>query len=193
MAGHVADTIVMWESVEWPGAEHLSLREGPMGIEVDGMVVALVERPIRLHYRIDCDARWTTRRLDVEEAVSGARMTFLSDGGGTWTDGSGRVLDELAGCIDVDIAATPFTNTLPIRRIAFEVGEVRDLRMLWLLVPEVTVRAADQRYTCLEKDATGALYRYQSGSFQADLRVDAAGIVIDYPELWRRIWPAGTW
>jgi uncharacterized protein len=184
------NSTLMWESLEWPGAEHLELRSGPGGIEADGLVVALAERPIRLHYRIECDADWTTRRLSVVEAASGTSLTFLSDGAGTWTDGSGSVLDELAGCIDVDIAATPFTNTLPIRRLTFEPGAVRDLRMLWVLVPELTVRAADQRYTCLEKSATGGLYRYESGSFQADLRVDSDGIVIDYPELWRRIWPA---
>jgi hypothetical protein len=184
------NSTLMWESLEWPGTEHLTLRMGPDRIEADGVVVALVERPIRLSYQIECDGSWTTRRLVVEEAESGTAMTFLSDGAGHWTDGSGRDLDELDGCIDVDIAATPFTNTLPIRRLVFEPGEVRDLRMLWFLVPDLSVRAAEQRYTCLEKGATGGLYRYQSGSFQADLRVDAEGIVIDYPDLWRRIWPA---
>lgn len=186
------NSTLMWESLEWPGAEHLSLRTGPDGIEADGIVVALAERPIRLHYGIECDATWTTRRLSIEEAESGTAMTFLSDGAGSWTDGSGRVIDELAGCIDVDIAATPFTNTLPIRRLTFEPGDVHDLRMLWVLVPELTVRAADQRYTCLEKGAAGGLHRYQSGSFQADLHVDADGLVIDYPELWHRIWPTGN-
>ena len=186
------NSTLMWESLEWPGAEHLHLRTGPDRVEADGNVVALVERPIRLHYRIECDGSWTTNRLSIEEAESGTAKTFLSDGAGHWTDGSGRVLDNLAGCIDVDIAATPFTNTLPIRRLAFEPGEVRDLRVLWFLVPELTARAADQRYTCLEKDASGGLYRYQSGSFEAELRVDAEGIVIDYPELWRRIWPTAT-
>ena len=50
-----------------------------------------------------------------------------------------------------------------------------------------TVRAAARRYTCLEASDAGATYRYESGSFQADIRVDAEGLVVDYPGLWRRL------
>lgn len=179
---------VMWESLQWPGAEHLVIETEPGAIVADGMVVALDGRPLRLHYRVSCDPDWTTRRLMIQDA-GGEVLTFRSDGTGTWTDGTGRSVESLAGCIDVDIAATPFTNTLPIRRLGLQPGEARDLRVLYVMVPEMTVRAADQRYTCLELSDTGGLYRYESGSFMADLRIDADGLVVDYPGLWRRLWP----
>jgi hypothetical protein len=182
-------SVLMWDSVEWPGLEHLVVTEGPDGIEADGLVVALDQRPIRLHYRVRFDKHWTTRELAIEEHESSTTMRFLSDGAGRWTDADGRVLVEMAGCVDVDIAATPFTNTLPIRRLPFDVGESHDLRMLWVLVPEMTVRAADQRYTLLERRADGATYRYESGSFRVDLPVDERGFVLDYPGFWRRRWP----
>jgi hypothetical protein len=42
-----------------------------------------------------------------------------------------------------------------------------------------------QRYTCPKE---GELYRYESleSDFMADLRVDADGLVLDYPGLFRR-------
>lgn len=189
VAQDAARITAVWQAETWPGLEHLHVRTDANGIDADGMVVAVDSRPLRMRYRIRCDPDWTVRRLDVSEAETGTELAFLADGAGRWTDGAGRALDELAGCIDVDIAATPFTNTLPIRRLDLWPGEARDLRVLYVLVPELTVRAADQRYTCLQRSKAGALYCYESGSFRVDLPVDADGLVIDYPGFWRRLWP----
>jgi hypothetical protein len=180
---------VIWEALAWLGTEHLVLRSGPDDVDADGMVIALDGRPLRLHYRLHCDPRWAARELTIEESGSAAAMTFRSDGAGRWTDGEGRALDDLAGCIDVDIAATPFTNTLPIRRLGLRVGEACDIRVLYVTVPELTVHAVDQRYRCLAADGAGATYRYESGSFMADILVDTDGLVVDYPGLWRRLSP----
>jgi hypothetical protein len=48
-----------------------------------------------------------------------------------------------------------------------------------------------QRYTCLEARPEGGRYRYENtaSGFTAELTVDAAGLVIDYAELWKRLWP----
>jgi hypothetical protein len=111
------DRVVMWAATAWPGLEHLEIRERPDAVEIDGLVVAHVDgEAVRLVYRIYCDADWTTRRLEVARHGVGTTIVVESDGHGRWTDGTGTELPELAGCIDVDIAVTPFTNTLPVRR-----------------------------------------------------------------------------
>ena len=45
-----------------------------------------------------------------------------SDGEGHWQE-NGKDRPDLHGCIDIDIQATPFTNTLPIRRLGLKTGE----------------------------------------------------------------------
>jgi uncharacterized protein len=47
-----------------------------------------------------------------------------------------------------------------------------------------------QRYGCLEAQADGGLYRFEAlpSGFTAELPVDAEGLVIDYPGLFRRAW-----
>jgi uncharacterized protein len=61
-----------------------------------------------------------------------------------------------------------------------------DIRVAYLAVPDLTVRAADQRYTCLDP---GRLYRYEgvTSGFVAELPVDPDGLVVDYPGFFRRI------
>jgi hypothetical protein len=183
------DTTLMFRSIQWPGTEHLRLGSGSDGIDVDSVVVAFDERPLRLAYRIRCTPDWTTRELDITESSSGLDLHFRADGEGHWTDGNAAALPQLDGCIDVDVAATPFTNTLPIRRLSWEVGQQRDLRMLYFLVPELVFRPTDQRYTCLARGGTGATFHYESEDFETEIRVDRDGFVIDYPGIWRRVWP----
>jgi hypothetical protein len=182
------DRVVMWAATAWPGIEHTELRERPDAIEVDGLVVARVDgEAVRLAYRLRCDADWTTRRLEVIRHGAFPALVFESDGNGSWADGAGAELPQLAGCVDVDITLTPFTNTLPIRRLPWHAGQGRDLLMVYVLVPEMTYELARQRYTCLETGAEGARFRYESGSFRRDLRIDADGLVVDYPGFWQRV------
>jgi hypothetical protein len=180
--------VAMWSATSWPGTEHVEILERAGAIEIDGQVVAHVDgEAIRLGYRIRCDPDWTTRRLEIVRHGATRPLLFESDGQGRWTDGAGTGLPELAGCVDVDLTVTPFTNTLPIRRLGWRPGQARDLRMVYVLVPEMTARPADQRYTCLEAGPDGSVFRYESGSFRRDLRIDPDGLVVDYPGYWRRV------
>ena len=123
---------------------------------------------------------------DRAAALGGEALEPLADGQGRWTTSPGDPLPGLDGCIDADISATLFTNTLPIRRLGLRTGESIDLKVAYVAAPGLGVEPDGQRYTCPKE---GELYRYESleSDFMADLRVDADGLVLDYPGLFRRI------
>jgi len=50
-------------------------------------------------------------------------------------------------------------------------------------VPDLPVHRSLQRYEHLQRTASGAVVRFSSGGFTADLLVDSDGFVIDYPQL----------
>ena len=108
-----------------------------------------------------------------------------SDGQGRW-QANGKEQPTLQGCIDIDIQATPLTNTLPIRRLGLETGESMEIRLGYIEVPTLTVHPSNQRYTAIE---AGSLYRFESleSGFTADLPVDEDGFVLDYPGLFKRL------
>lgn len=58
-------------------------------------------------------------------------------------------------------------------------------------VPSCRLGQNRSKYTCLEKSNGGGLYRFLSldGGFTADLPVDADGLVLDYPGLFKRVLP----
>jgi uncharacterized protein len=137
-----------------------------------------------LDYRLVLAADWTVREARLH-TTSGRDLHLEGDGRGSWRV-DGRPQPALRQCVDIDIQATPFTNTLPIRRLALARGESAVVEVAWIGVPALSVQPARQRYTALEP---GALYRFESleQPFAADLPVDGEGLVLDYPGLFRRL------
>jgi hypothetical protein len=188
-------TDLEWEALEWPGLEHVVVSADAAGIRAHGhLVLGPPDGPATVTYQLRCDASWRVSGLTIS-ALSAARSRTLvlsADADGRWlADGQPR--PDLDGCIDIDISLTPLTNTLPIRRLTWAPGSPQDLDVVYVDAPDLTVHRAIQRYTLLDPGAedNAALYRYESGSFKADLPVDGDGFVSDYPGLWRRVWPAG--
>lgn len=180
---------VVWRAIEYPGMEYLGLRADENDLAVESVVIGAVNGAVfRLDYVLRCDAGYTVHKVHLSVA-SGDALYLTSDGQGNWFDDDENTLPDLKGCIDVDITATPFTNTLPIKRVKWTVGQSETLKMVYFLVPEMTFHADEQRYTCLEQRADGATFRFEqlATGFTADLQVDADGLVLDYPGLFERV------
>jgi hypothetical protein len=185
---------VLWSVWDKPGLEHLRLTIGDDEIIADGEIITTLfeDRPIRVDYWIQCDKDWQVREMRVSGDVGELIAVILrSDGKGHWTDEEGNPRPDLDGCIDIDIMATPFTNTLPIRRLEWDVGTSLELNMAYVKLPALEVVCAPQRYICLRPRGNDGLFRYESVSsgYTNELPVDMDGLVIDYPGIWRRVWP----
>lgn len=176
-----------WAPVAGAGLEHVRLRADAGGALVESVVAGTIDAAsFGLFYRLSCDRRWRVHEAELCVAGEGKRLTLLSDGDGHWWDGDGHPLDALAGAIDIDIAATAFSSTLPIRRLQLARGEHRDLSVVCVTLPTLAVGAAARRYTCLEP---GRLYRCAApdSGVAADLAVDDDLLVLDYPGSFKRL------
>jgi uncharacterized protein len=186
---------ILWTPWDGPGFEHLHLAWYDDGILADSVVIGMQDgRPFRIRYMIRCDERWRVREVRVDLLdESNQRIELLADGEGHWSDVAGDGVASLDGCIDADITATPFTNTLAIRRLGLAPGQSATLPVAYIVIPEMRVRLDQQRYTCLAAEASGGRYRYEGlrDGFSAELPVDSEGLVLDYPELFKRVAPAG--
>src|SRR5215208_3767150 len=182
----------MWAPWEGPGLEHLRLVTSDRGIVANGLVIGLeAGRPFRIGYEIRCDRLGRVRAVRVATPDLGRPvLELLADGEGRWKRRGGEPVPELDRCIDVDISGTPFTNTPPIHRLGLEPGQSKELAVAYIRVPELLVGPERQRYGCLEAQANGGLYRFEAlpSGFTAELPIDAEGLVIDYPRLFRRVW-----
>jgi uncharacterized protein len=174
-----------WRGLSDDSIEHLVLRCSDAGILADSVLLNNRDENFAVRYRIRCDLLWRVRNCEIE-VIGERRVELSTNGDGIWADGNGRDLPELNGAIDVDLSVTPFTNTLPIRRLALRKGQSANIMTAYVHFPDLTVAADPQRYTCLEPMR---LYRYESLDIDSvrEIEVDADGLVVNYPGLFRRV------
>ncbi len=175
-----------WRSLEEVGLEHLRLSRGDDFVRADGLIVReLAGMALRINYLILCDAAMRFRSLEllVDSGIHCSLELFL-DESGRWKDGHGREISQLAGCREVDISITPFTNSLALGRLALQPGESARIRAAYIDLPEMVVSPVDQRYTRV--GPSEYLYEALFGDFRASLPVDKDLLVLDYPEKFRR-------
>jgi uncharacterized protein len=173
---------VIWRAES--GFERCSLQRSENGYRLVGQTLLAEDTiPYSIGYVVTTEDDWTTRhvRLIVDKATSRVGV-FLSAREGRWTRGRDPIA-ELGGCLDVDLAFTPATNTLPIRRLGLRVGEGADVDAAWVRWPELDVVRAKQRYERLAEDR----YRFSQEEFSAELTVDPEGLVVAYADIWSAI------
>lgn len=177
---------VRWTSEEGDGIEHLAFDARDEGFFAESVVVGQrYGKAYGLYYRVRCDPRWHVTYAFLK-ITGGGELELHGDGEGHWRDGQGGTLAVIEGCIDIDIAATPFTNTLPIRRLQLAEGERRPIEVAYISTPDLQVTRVEQAYSCI---ALNREYRYEGifRHFSANLTVDEDGLVIDYPTLFTRL------
>ncbi len=184
---------VAWSPVNGHGFELASIyyNEQFQLISIDGEILGVDnDLPFSAGYHILCYPNWELKEVRVSYSrsaneQSSSSATLLRSKEGQWTDHLRHPLPQFDGFTDVDISLTPLTNTLPIRRLNLQVGEARDINVLFFEAPLLIPKPARQRYTCLEKRDDGGLYRldWEEINFTVDIPVDADGLVLD---AWRR-------
>lgn len=154
-------------------------------------VLASGPEALACFFAIDLDDRWQTVsvRVDAFDDPGDRSLLLTADPDRRWHR-DGQRLPDLDGCIDVDVAATPLTNTFPIRRLAdLPVGEASTSPVAWVEVPSLRVLRVDQTYRRLDERR----WEYSDpthGSFVLD--VDDEGLVTDYEGFARRVDTSAT-
>ncbi|MFD1140342.1 putative glycolipid-binding domain-containing protein [Larkinella insperata] len=177
---------LLWTGREYYSLENCLVETGESGSQITSTIIGQYEGKIYLvDYRIQTNPQWQTVLLEVRSRHSNQvqAIRLEGDGKGNWRQ-NGQVADAFAGCLDVDLPLTPFTNTLPIRRLGLQPDQSRQIGVIYcdLLAGQFT--PVQQQYTRLAETA----YHYQNvpNNFEAIIQVDEYGLVVDYPELFVR-------
>jgi uncharacterized protein len=191
-----------WTGVEEWLAETASVELGTDRLSANGTQIGADPVPYRVDYRLAASDGFLTRELELTATAEGWQRHLLlrHDAGSSWwaeVHDRGEVPDgpwdgelpELEGALDVDIAYSPLTNTMPIRRHGLQSGGGVDLTMAFVTVPTLRVAASPQRYEHVRAGEDGSVIRYLSrdGDFTAELELDNDGLVVLYPRLARRV------
>src|SRR5262245_3926 len=132
--------VARWQEWSGKGLQHLVMKESAAEITIDAAVIGSEEEfPHAARFCILCDGAWRVKKVEACVIGDDRCIELTSDGAGHWRDGTGRALPHLDGAVDVDLPITPFTNTLPIRRLCLKTGQSADIRVAYIRLPEFTV------------------------------------------------------
>jgi hypothetical protein len=176
---------ILWRGLYLPGHEACRLFSQNSKRLLEGTaVLSHVHQPCRLDYVVVCDEKWNTLKAKVSGWVGSATIDIelAVDPDQHWRL-NGMEHPTVAGCIDLDLNFSPSTNLLPIRRLNLRVGQQAEVKAAWLRFPSFELEPLAQIYRRVDQST----YRYESGGgkFVADLKVDSAGFVTNYPGIWQ--------
>jgi len=169
-----------WATWELDGEETTTLCWENEGWTVSGMVSRE-----RIQYVLRISPTWQVRQFLLFRDLDEPDLWLATDGGGRWGEMNGAHRTELDGCYDVDLACTPFTNTLPIRRLPLLVGHTAELPVVVVDPETLDVRAETHRYTRLDSHR----WRFEQMRIgdSVEFDVDEHGLLLDHPGLFRRV------
>jgi uncharacterized protein len=187
-----------WQGAEGRALECARVLLGGTGLRALGRVVhAPSDGPaFTASYRLVVNEQGVLSRLAVTSATEDRErnLTLNRTEDGYWLldtgSGSGGSRAEFGGAVDVDVQFSPLFNALPTRRLRLhqEPGE-HELPMVFVELPSLRVELVQQCYRTLAPlDADGrATINFSTQGFQADIVVDADGLVLDYPGIGTRL------
>jgi hypothetical protein len=176
-----------WQRLDEPGFEQVSLELGRgLALTACGSL-RHDDSDTRLNYRMSTNREgWISRvQIDVESpAKTRLAVHRLSDG--RWLiDGAER--PEFDQCSELDLQCGALTNAFAIRRLALEKGQCREMGVLFVRLPELSLEICPQSYSRLPDLDGRACYLYRSPGYSAEITVDAQGFTEHYSGFLRRI------
>jgi hypothetical protein len=175
---------VRWETWDGSAEEELDIRWENEGWTVSG----LVGRE-RVQYVVRLNATWQMRQFLLFRDLADPDLWLATDGSARWGEMNGAHRVELDGCYDVALTCTPFTTTLPIRRLPLHVGDSAELAVALVDVETLDVRPVRRRYTRVgeRRWAMTDLEQQAPNAEPLHVDVDEHGLVVDEPGRFRRI------
>jgi hypothetical protein len=180
----------MWQGYGAPSLEIATVELGDGVLSARGSAIRAAPEPWTVSYELETTEGFVTTSLAVSAwGADWSRSLELRRGaGGAWSAEPGGMLPELDGVLDCDLAYCCLTNTMPVlrNRLHGRVGSV-NLVVAWVSLPDLAVHVSRQRYTHIARASGGAVVKFESGRYAADVEFDSAGFVHDYPGLARRV------
>lgn len=180
----ILEELIVWRRLDQPGHDAARIVFHRPFWQLTGNAVFSHEgRPCRLDYLVVCDDGWRTSHARIAGWVADRRVRYelWADAERRWRV-NGTPHPEVNGCVDLDLAFTPSTNSIPIRRLGLSLGQEAEVHAAWLSFPDFGLEPLAQVY----RRSGDATYRYETsgGGFVTDLEVSPSGMIVRYPGRW---------
>jgi len=174
--GHAAS----WQTWDGEGNESFDIRWENEAWTASGVV----ERE-RIQYVMRLNASFQVRQFILFRDLEEPDLWLATDGSSRWGEMNGAHRPDLDGCYDLLLTCTPFTLSLPIRRLPLLVGHTADITVARIDVETLEVLPEHQRYT--RDDTHRWTVTLLDTGDQVSFDVDEHGLAGDVEGAFRRL------
>jgi hypothetical protein len=181
------ERLYRWRRLPDAGIEVMRLDTTHEHVRARGEVIDAGERPFALTYDWLLDPAWRTRRVNISLRDADTRNLVIErmDASRWRVDGHER--PDLAGCDEIDLSATPFCNTLALRRFGPPPGAAGEMTALYVGFPALELSPSRQRYEQIARREFVYVDLGVYAGYRARITVDEDGLIESYEGLFERI------
>lgn len=166
-----------WTTWDGDHTEHLSIEWENEAWTVSGRL-----QREQVEYVIRLSPLWQVRQFLLFRDLPEPDLWLGTDGQGRWGEVNGTHRPELDGAHEVALDATPFTLSLPIRRLPLRVGDAFELTVLTIDVETLAVVPTSVAYHRMGHHD----WRITRRSETLEVAVDEYGLITDVEGVFRR-------
>lgn len=166
-----------WTTWDGEHTEQLTLRWENEGWTASGQVTRE-----QVEYVIRLSPLWHVRQFLLFRDLPEPDLWLGTDGRGRWGEMNGAHRPELDGARDVALDVTPFTLSLPIRRLPVRAADAVDVTVLRIDVETLAILPTTVVYHRLDEHA----WQITHGDTTLDVAIDEFGLVTDVDGAFRR-------
>jgi len=173
-----------WHTWNREGDEKLDLRWENEGWTATGEVGKEA-----VTYVIRLSASWQVRQFLLFRDLEEPDLWLGTEGGGRWGEMNGAHRPDIDSCIDIHLPCTPFSNTLPIRRLQLNVGDSAEVMSASIDVETLGVVRVSHRYRRLgaRRFEHSIIDPEATADVTTEFDIDEYGLVHDLPNRFRRV------
>jgi hypothetical protein len=178
--------VIVWQALVWQSTV-IHIHTVNEGIHGHGFAVGKTDNniPFAMEYDMALTEDWNIKEMSIKSLLD-ERFIVLMHEDKQWYNDKGQHLNEFDGIEFVDISISPFTNTLPIKRLQFKGKQPQKVDIIYFDENKFCLRKVQQIYSHVGERT----YCYQDielPDFVSNIVVDEDGLVIDFPKMFRRV------
>lgn len=179
-------TNLLWKGREYNSLENCLVTTTSSGNEINSTIIGEYKRNVyTLNYHLKTTANWLPFKLNFSSHINNDQFNFNLEKreNNIWFLNNTST-NNFHNCKYVDISVTPFTNTLPINNLQLLSNEEKQIDVIYIDIFQKELKPLKQFYKKLSTEEY--LYQNIPNDFEAIIKIDADGFVIDYPYLFER-------
>lgn len=177
---------ILWRGIAFSSLEYFNIQENDEHYHVRSKVIGYFQENIySVTYQLTINKLWEITTFHIDAEVNAVQHILT----GKKIDANWEInqyMDkDFEGYQYIDISLSPFTNTLPINNLKLEIGESKEISVIYIDLISNTIKPVLQRYTKTAPDEY--LYENIISDFSTHIQVDKTGLILNYPGLFKMI------